>query len=140
MKTLYLVAIAIVVTAQAEQSVGRDHFSDRDRPRQAVETKPELVNWLGIIHSQLDNDVELEFIRKSDGDKFDIVDSKELEALDWKDHRSRLVQIEAEKTPRFLFWGGNLVVKKFEVLKETGRYKMPKKVANRGLSRFSDRR
>lgn len=140
MKTLYVTFIALAVVTQTQQSFGRDHQLEFDRKHRDAKTKPEVVKWLGIIHSQLDNDVELEFIRESDGLKYNIVDSPKLESLDWKNHKSRLVEIIAERTPRFLFWGGNLVVSQFEVFKETGKYVMPEKVVKRGLSRFSDRR
>ncbi len=61
------------------------------------------------------DDCDLELVR-SDGEVFDIEDSPELAAAACKNHSRHLkVKIEAEKTPRFLFWGGNLKVKKYSV-------------------------
>ncbi|MCB0362477.1 MAG: hypothetical protein KDD35_07135 [Bdellovibrionales bacterium] len=141
MKALHIAFITTVIAlAQVVPAFGRDHGPDFDRAQKRSAYKPEIVSWTGIVHSVLDNEVDLQFVRNDDKEKFDIVDSPDLEKFDWVNHKSRLVKIEAEKTPRFLFWGGNLIVKNFEILKEAGRYEMPKQVTTHIVREFHDRR
>lgn len=92
--------------------------------RKPIKYVPEMVSWLGEIKDEpsshnTDHDHELRFVRKEDGEEFDIVDSPELVKLHHSTEKNYLVKVEAKKTPRFLYWGGNLVVKKFEVVEET---------------------
>lgn len=87
-------------------------------------SEPEIVRWTGEIKDSPSSHTtkhwhNLEFIRQSDGKEFDITSSPELVKLHHETEKNFLVEIEAEKTPRFLFWGGNLIVKSFRVLKET---------------------
>lgn len=118
-----------------------------DRPdvnhTNSKESKPEIVNWVGFIESNgghtTRHDHDLEFVRKSDGESFDIVDSPELEKIHCEKSKRLLVKIEAERTPQFLFWGDNLIVKKFDVLEELEL--IPHKKYEPQISRnFSDRR
>ncbi len=83
----------------------------------------EVVKWTGIVQEEggyhtpkHDRDHEIEFVRQGDNDTFDVVDSPELTKLHAEKDKKLLVEIDGEKTSRFLFWGGNLVVKNFKVL------------------------
>lgn len=85
----------------------------------------EIVRWTGTVseedgyhYNEHEFGHSLEFIRQNDGKSFDVVDSQELEAVHIQKEKNLLVEIEAEKTDRFLFWGGNLIVKNFKVLDE----------------------
>lgn len=52
------------------------------------------------------------------GESYKIVDSPELVKIHHENEKNYLVEIEAEVTSRFLFWGGNLTVKNFKVIDE----------------------
>lgn len=85
----------------------------------------EPIKWTGILQEEDGYHTtahefghDLEFVRQDDGGKFDVVDSPELLAVHSAKEKNLLVEIEAEKTKRFLFWGGNLIVKNFRVLGE----------------------
>lgn len=58
---------------------------------------------------------ELQFVRLSDGEKFDIVDSPKLLKEHCESEKNSVVEIEGYRTGKFLFWGGNLVVTSFKV-------------------------
>lgn len=98
--------------------------SERDlSPDGSSSSKPEIVKWVGFVkgdplYHTTNHDHSLQFVLQSDGDSFDIVDSPELVKLHHETEKNFLAEIEAEKTSRFLFWGGNLIVKKFKILKE----------------------
>jgi|TARA_Y100000817_G_C16781318_1_gene510731 hypothetical protein len=79
--------------------------------------------WNGVVRSSelshtTDHTHFLEFVRSEDKEVFDIVDSPELAKLHHDTNRNYRVEIEGQLTSKFLFWGGNLVVKKFKVLEE----------------------
>ena len=61
----------------------------------------------------------LEFIDKDTGKSYDVVDSPALEKIHCESGKNLLVEVEAELTPRVLFWGNNLIVKNFKILGET---------------------
>lgn len=107
------------------------------------ESKPEIIKWEGYVEADgghtTRHDHDLEFVRKSDGETFDIVDSPALEKVHCDSSKKLLVKIEAEKTSRFLFWGGNLIVKKFEVLEELAQVPHKKYTPSKVSSR-ADRR
>lgn len=58
---------------------------------------------------------KLQFVRLSDGERFDIVDSPELFNAHCKTEKNSVVEIEGYRTSQFLFWGGELVVTGFKV-------------------------
>lgn len=105
MKSLFILLSIFVLSSQASAS--------------------ETVKWTGIVKEEGGFHTtghtfghSLEFVRESDGKDFDIVDSAELENLHIQKEKNLLVEIEAQKTGKFLFWGGNLIVTNFKVLKE----------------------
>ncbi len=120
MKRTYLFALALLMSAASAYAKEGVDLSNR-KPSSA---DPEVVKWVGEItdsasdHTTLHNH-SLEFKNRETGKTYDIVDSPELVKIHHENEKNYLVEIEAEKTPRFLFWGGNLVVKNFKVLGET---------------------
>lgn len=58
---------------------------------------------------------ELQFVRLTDGETFDIVDSPELLKEHCESEKNSVVEVEGYRTGKFLFWGGNLVVTAFKV-------------------------
>tara|TARA_B100001248_G_scaffold227480_1_gene185923 strand:- start:1264 stop:1656 length:393 start_codon:yes stop_codon:yes gene_type:complete len=80
-----------------------------------------ILHWTGVVKASdlshtKKHDHFLEFVRSGDGKVFDIVDSPELVKMHHDTNRSYKVKIEGYLTSKFLFWGGNLVVKDFKVL------------------------
>lgn len=61
----------------------------------------------------------LKFVDQVTGETFKVVDSPDLVKLHHESGKSYLIEAVAVKKPKFLFWGENLVVKNFNVLKET---------------------
>ncbi len=83
------------------------------------------VKWTGLLKEKRgyhyytpDQSHNLEFITNSDNQSFDIVESNELVSYHTQKDKILEVEIEGEITPRFLFWGGNLKVSSFKVLRE----------------------
>ena len=58
---------------------------------------------------------DLQFVRLSDGETFDIVDSPALLKEHCESEKNSVVDVEGYRTGKFLFWGGNLVVTSFKV-------------------------
>ena len=141
--TLFLAVLALTTTqfALAMPGDGRDHAYIQNRKQPS---EPNIVKWVGVVkgdgdYHTTDHDHELKFVRQSDQENFDIVDSPKLVKLHHETEKNYLMEIEAEKTSRFLFWGGNLIVKNFKILKEleTVAHKKPVRTPVRT---FSDRR
>ncbi len=124
MKTKHIYVVFLVVLA-TYSSAFAIKGKDRDlNDRKSVKSEPEIVKWLGEVKDDASSHTtrhghELEFVKKDDGEEYDIVDSPDLQNLHHETGKNFLVEIEAEKTPKFLFWGGNLIVKNFKVLEET---------------------
>ena len=100
----------------------RGHGGPRE-PR--VKQPPEIVNWVGELTDDpsthtTDHGHALRFVRQDDKSEFDVIDSPALLKLHHDTNKNYLVEIEAEKTPQYLFGGGNLIVKNFKVLSELG--------------------
>lgn len=141
MKTLFSTIFVLTFSTVIFAAPGGDRPEiDRTDNKQS---KPEIVKWVGLIESDgghtTRHDHDLEFVRKSDGESFDVVDSPELEKVHCDKSKTLLVKIEAERTPRFLFWGDNLIVKKFEVLEELAMVPH-KKYQPTKIRSFSERR
>ena len=137
MKNLISIMIISVFSFSAlADSKGSDNI-------EAEESKS-IVTWVGYVDADgghtTRHDHYLEFVRKSDGESFDIKDSPELEQVHCDSSKKLLVEIEAEKTPRFLFWGGNLIVKDFKVLEELNTVAHKPYVESKATSRAFDRR
>lgn len=85
----------------------------------------EIVKWTGVVQEEggyhtpnhrFDHD--LEFILQENGQTFNIENNPELLAIHSAKEKNLLVEIDATKSDRFLFWGGNLTIKSFKVIKE----------------------
>lgn len=121
-KLISIVVLGILVTYSSAFGIkGRGRDSSDRKP---VISEPEIVKWIGEVKDDASSHTtrhehELEFVKKDDGKEYDIVDSPDLQNFHHETGKNFLVEIEAEKTPKFLFWGGNLIVKNFKVLEET---------------------
>jgi len=62
--------------------------------------------------------VTLEFIDDETGKSFELEDAENLVALHCEKEKDFVVKITAEKETQFLFWGGDLKLKSFEILEE----------------------
>ena len=62
---------------------------------------------------------KLVFKEKSTGKIFNVVESPELAKLHHETGKNYLIEADTVQTKKFLFWGGNLVVKNFKVIEET---------------------
>lgn len=81
--------------------------------------EPEIVNWTGEIKEELTShyaDHDLLFLKEDGNKKYSIIESPEILRFHHEINKNYLVEIEAEKTPTFLFWGGKLVIKKFKII------------------------
>jgi hypothetical protein len=120
MKTLTkLVAIGFLAVGISESRAEprNDRMMRREPP------KKEFVEWTGTVSDSdsshtTEHEHELTFTRKDNGESYDIVDSPELVQLHHEKDKNLVIEMRAEKTPRFLFWGGNLIVKSFKVVEE----------------------
>lgn len=77
--------------------------------------------WVGEVQDLEDkhsSDHELNFVR-DDNKTFDIIESPELVKFQHESGKNHMVKITGERTPTYLFVGSKLIVKSFEVLKET---------------------
>jgi hypothetical protein len=120
-KALALACLGLLTSYSSAFARGGDRAGFDRKP---AKYEPEIVKWVGEIKDEAsDHTTEhqhaLEFVKKDDGKVYDIVESPELVKLHHETEKNYLVEIEAEKKPRFLFWGGNLIVKNFTVLEET---------------------
>ena len=88
---------------------------------QGAPSEKEVFRWVGTIQDKAtshttEHDHNLRFTRLDDGEQFQIVDSPELVEKHCKSEKNYVVEVEAIRTPKILFWGGNLVVKNFRVV------------------------
>ncbi len=60
----------------------------------------------------------LTFKDSKSGQTFKIVESPSLVKQHHETEKELLIEAKVRKTPSFLFWGGNLIVEEFSVLKE----------------------
>lgn len=84
---------------------------------------PQELELNGIVRSSgnhpNDCGVELEFVEAKTGEVTFISEPGELAQLHCAKEKDFLVRLKAEKTSRFLFWGGGLKVLEFQVLQES---------------------
>ena len=83
-----------------------------------------VLKWTGEIMDDSSTHTtrhthDLKFIKSDTGERFSIVDSPEIQQYHHQLGKYFIAEIEGEKTDRFLFWGDNLVVKKFKVIQVT---------------------
>lgn len=119
----YSTTLIVVLFSQNTFAMNREDKDSIDhRPKTTSETN--TVKWVGEIHDDESTHNtrhwhELKFTKKDDGKTYDISSNPDMVKLHHDTEKNYLVEIEAEKTPRFLLWGGELVVKKFKILAET---------------------
>lgn len=87
------------------------------------ESKSNEVNWTGIVrceaysHAQ-NHDCNLEFEDAETKDTYSVVESPDVLKRHCSNERDLKVKVVGELTSKFLFWGGNLKVKSFDVIEE----------------------
>lgn len=82
---------------------------------------PIIVKWFGEVKEEInshDTSHDFLFINKDDGKSYKIIDSPDFVKFNHQIGKNYLGEIEAEITPTFLFWGGNLIIKKFQIIGE----------------------
>lgn len=92
---------------------------------QPVMASNDSVKWIGTLierrgyHTPEHSERHvLELRRQDNSETYKVIKSEALVATHIEKDKKLLVEIEGELTPRFLFWGGNLIVKSFIVLNE----------------------
>lgn len=110
MKHVYLIAIALSFFSCASTNV-----SSNANGRMVL--TGEISDELSTHDTRHEH--ELKFKDQATGKVFDVVDSPDLVKLHHESGKSYLIEADAAQTSKFLFWGGNLVVKNFRVIKET---------------------
>lgn len=118
MEVLKVLMAALVISAGVGCAT-----TPTDTNKSETGNKNQTVKWIGKISDPAathttNHNHDPDFIRQGTNEKYDIVDSPELLKFHHESERNHLLEIEGELTPRFLFWGNNLIVKKFTVLEE----------------------
>lgn len=110
MKYVYLTAIALSFFSCASTNVSKN-----------ANGRMVLTGEISDVLSTHDtrHEHELKFKDQETGKVFNVVDSPELVKLHHDSGKNYLIEADATQTSKFLFWGGNLVVKNFRVIKET---------------------
>ncbi|MGE4108230.1 MAG: hypothetical protein AB7F66_13530 [Bacteriovoracia bacterium] len=138
MKLYPLVVIAVCLfilgtSAFAETKEGR--FS----AERVTKSTQKTVRWLGEIKDDSGHTVnhrhDLKFVRTDTGDSYSVVDSPAIEKLHHETDKNYVVEATGEVTPKFLFWGGNLIITKFKVIAESSQ-PIPLKPAPRPRTDF----
>ena len=117
---VYIFALisTLTLTANAE-SRGGYRSSDFGTKTKYV---PEILELKGIVRSdgnhQKECGVDLELVESETGKTYSISEPGELAQLHCSKEKDFLVTLKAERTSKFLFWGGNLKVQQFQVLEE----------------------
>lgn len=123
----FLITVASSITAQAQAE--RIEREPRDRgQRSAQETKetaPGVVRWRGTLQDDssshtTEHEHRLRFVRHDDQKVYDMEIGPELARIHHETEKNLIVEVEVERTSRFLFWGGNLVVRRFTILGSAG--------------------
>lgn len=123
--TMRVIALATSLFALITPAYGKEPKllpNEREAPK---ESTTQVVTWKGVVtdlpssHNS-NHEHRLKFKNNADGKEYSIVDSPDLAAVHHERDKSLLVEIEGEITPRFLFWGNNLLVHKFTLIKEIG--------------------
>jgi hypothetical protein len=93
-------------------------------PATAFAGARESVAWSGLIYDSPSTHTTihghaLSFEDAETKKTYGVVDSPELERLHHETNKNYQVKLEGRITPKFLFFGGNLIVTKFEILSES---------------------
>ena len=85
---------------------------------QSVKWVGTLVEKRGYHTPEHSSNHALELVRQDNNEEYDVIESESLLGVHIEKDKDLLVEIEGEVTPRFLFWGGDLIVKSFKILNE----------------------
>lgn len=124
MKRAILIAVLMIVGAEAQaRTFDRGEAVDLRVWQRANSQKvePEMVKWIGEISDASGHtsghEHSMQFKNQVTGKVYDLT-APDLTKLHHDAEKNYLVEIEAEKRPKFLFWGGDLVVKKYRVIRD----------------------
>lgn len=85
----------------------------------------ENIKWTGVLqeskgHHSANHTSEhsLVFVNKETGKTFDVENNQELVMSHIEKDKKLLIEAEGEFTSRFLFWGGNLIIKSYKILED----------------------
>lgn len=111
MKSIFmsLVFLGVFAVAPSVFALRGEVPSRLYRDRDVAEAGPEVVKWIGLVKDEpedhtLEHSHKLSFVKKDDGKSYDIIDSPDLVKLHHETEKNFEVEIEAEKTAKFLFW------------------------------------
>lgn len=113
-RSLIILPIFIITPAIA----GIWGINEIDRPM-SNKYVPIIVKWFGEVKEEIESHKtshDFLFVNKDDGKSYKIIDSPNFVNFNHEIGKNYLVKIEAEITPTFFFWGGNLIVKKFQII------------------------
>lgn len=115
---IFALIFSLTISAYAEPRGGARDL-DFDTSTKYV---PKILELKGIVKSdgthKEDCDVDLELVESETNKIHSISEPGELSQLHCAKEKDFLVSMKAERTPKFLFWGGNLKVQEFQVLEE----------------------
>lgn len=117
---VYIFALISTLTLTANAEARGGHRSSDFGPK--TKYVPEILELKGVVRSdgnhQTDCGVDLELVESETGKTYSISEPGELAQLHCSKEKNFLVTLKAERTSKFLFWGGNLEVQEFQVLEE----------------------
>lgn len=90
--------------------------STSTKPNQTTLVTGELSDDLSTHDTRHEH--QLSFKNQETGEVFKVADNAELKKLH-ESGKNYLIQANVSTSPKFLFWGGELIVKNFNVIKET---------------------
>lgn len=122
--TVFFLAAVQSMQADGEIPIRQALAGPDISPRHSMPPPPrlEIVEWQGSVacddQPEPGEPCDLRFTREPDGDEFSIAIPGKLAELEWGSGVSRRVRLRAKRTPKFLFWGNELVVIDFWMLDE----------------------
>ncbi len=123
--SISVLVLALTVGLLMNNAVAAEREAFRSEKGSHTRSEPAIVRWVGTVQDGSDthttnHEHELMFKRESDGETFAMQKNEELVKLHHETEKNLKIEIEGEVTPKFLFRGGNLIVKSFTLIEETG--------------------
>lgn len=85
----------------------------------------ESAKWTGVLQESKGyhstnhtSEHSLVFVSNETGKTFEVEDNQELISSHIEKDKKLLMEAEGEVTSRFLFWGGNLIIKNYKILED----------------------
>lgn len=116
LKTIAITFSLFLSVAEAEPQNDRWDFPSQKESK----IEREQIQIKGILlpekHQKGEKNFSIQFVSLDGTQKYDVTNSPEITNLIQENESSYIVKINGELTPKFLFWGGDLVIKSFEIL------------------------